>query len=162
MSVASEGGRERRAGRCEQTESHSIGRLCSLPEEAEEALALVRGRRHEHGYLVLVRHRNLRGKHQTHDRRESRRIGVHAGRRQGLRGAGSRARPHRARRLHPGFAVNLHRQPLAGAEDDGRALRQAAAARAQPRAHLPHVQAVLQPDDLDQPVADVCGAGQEP
>lgn len=67
-----------------------------------------------------------------------------------------RGTPYRARRLHPGLAVDLHGQPLPGPDDDGGALRQAAPARPQPRADLPHVQAVLEADHLDQPVAHVC------
>ena len=67
---------------------------------------------------------------------------------------------YRAGGLHPGLAVDLHREAFARAHHDGGALGEPAAGGAQPRLHLAHVQTVLQADHLDTLVADVCEGSQ--
>ena len=61
-----------------------------------------------------------------------------------------------ARRLIPRLSVNLHWEVLLCLDDYGGALGQPLPGRSQSRPDLTHVEAVLQPDNLDQSVSDVC------
>ena len=63
---------------------------------------------------------------------------------------------NRASWLHPRLAVDLHREALAGSDDNVGTLGQTTSRRPQSRFHLSHVKAVLQTDDFDQPVTNVC------
>lgn len=64
---------------------------------------------------------------------------------------------HRARALHPGFAVDLHGKSLTRGDGDATALSQPSAGMPKSRLHLTHMQAVLQTDHLYEIVPDVYG-----
>ena len=63
---------------------------------------------------------------------------------------------HHTRCLLPRLTVHLHGEPLLCPDDDGGALGQPPAGRPQPSPDLAHVEAVLQPNDFDQFVTNIC------
>jgi len=62
---------------------------------------------------------------------------------------------HRAGHLHPGLAIDLHGKCLLRLDDHLAALGQAASRGSEPSSHLPHVQAVLQANHLDQAISNI-------
>ncbi|KYN30984.1 hypothetical protein ALC56_14796 [Trachymyrmex septentrionalis] len=74
-----------------------------------------------------------------------------------LSGGGAISIAHRARTLHPRFAIDLHGESFARDDSDAATLGQPSAGMSESSLHLTHVQTVLQTNYLDQIVPDVCG-----
>ncbi|KYM88669.1 hypothetical protein ALC53_03154 [Atta colombica] len=74
-----------------------------------------------------------------------------------LSGGGAINIAHRARTLHPRFAIDLHRESFARDDGDAATLGQPSAGMSESGLHLTHMQTVLQTNYLDQIVSNVCG-----